>query len=67
MAHEFDGNKYEKASSHQKEWGEKIIEEFTLTGTERILDLGCGDGTLTVQRFTGFLNIVSFSSRCNIP
>ena len=49
MAHEFDGRKYEKASSHQREWGEKLIEEFALEGTERILDLGCGDGTLTVQ------------------
>lgn len=49
MTYEFDGKKYEKASSHQKEWGGRIIEELTLQGTERILDLGCGDGTLTVQ------------------
>ncbi len=49
MTYEFDGKKYEKASSHQKEWGERIIEELALQGTERILDLGCGDGTLTVQ------------------
>ena len=49
MTYEFDGKKYEKASSHQKEWGEKLIEELDLKGTERILDLGCGDGTLTVQ------------------
>ena len=49
MTHEFDGKKYEKASSHQKEWGEKLIEELTLQGTERILDLGCGDGTLTAR------------------
>jgi len=49
MTHEFDGKKYEKASSHQKEWGERLIEELALQGTERILDLGCGDGTLTAQ------------------
>jgi trans-aconitate 2-methyltransferase len=49
MTYEFDGKKYEKASSHQKEWGERIIEELALQGSERILDLGCGDGTLTVQ------------------
>lgn len=49
MTYEFDGKKYEKASSHQKEWGEKLIAELELQGTERILDLGCGDGTLTVQ------------------
>ena len=46
---EFDGNKYKQASTHQKEWGNKIISEFNLTGNERILDLGCGDGILTQQ------------------
>jgi trans-aconitate 2-methyltransferase len=46
---EFDGNKYKQASSHQKEWGNKIISEFKLKGNERILDLGCGDGILTHQ------------------
>ena len=49
MAHEFDGNKYKAASAHQKEWGTKLIEELDLSGTERILDLGCGDGALTAQ------------------
>ena len=47
MTHEFDGKKYEKASATQKEWGRKLIEELDLAGTERVLDLGCGDGTLT--------------------
>lgn len=49
MTHEFDGKKYEKASSHQKEWGRKLIFELGLKGNERLLDLGCGDGSLTVQ------------------
>lgn len=49
MAHEFDGKKYEKASAHQKEWGSKLIRELGLKGTERVLDLGCGDGALTMQ------------------
>jgi trans-aconitate 2-methyltransferase len=49
MTYEFDGKKYERASGHQKEWGERIIQELALKGTERILDLGCGDGTLTAQ------------------
>ncbi len=47
MRHEFDGKKYEKASTHQKEWGRKLIEELNLQGAERVLDLGCGDGALT--------------------
>ena len=54
MTHEFDGKKYEKASAHQREWGEKLITELELQGTERILDLGCGDGTLTA-RIAGLL------------
>jgi len=40
MAHEFDGLKYEAASGHQKEWGERLIAELNLRGSERILDLG---------------------------
>jgi trans-aconitate 2-methyltransferase len=49
MAFEFDGEKYKQASSHQKEWGAKLISEFEFTGAERILDLGCGDGGITAQ------------------
>jgi trans-aconitate 2-methyltransferase len=49
MTHEFDGKKYEKASAHQKEWGATLIGELNFQGTEYVLDLGCGDGTLTEQ------------------
>jgi trans-aconitate 2-methyltransferase len=49
MVHEFDGKKYEKASDHQKEWGNKLISELKLEGTENVLDLGCGDGSVTRQ------------------
>lgn len=47
MTHEFDGKKYEKASAHQQEWGAKLISELDLKGAEHVLDLGCGDGTVT--------------------
>lgn len=46
---EFDGEKYKKASKHQKEWGNCLIAELLLNGNEEILDLGCGDGGLTEQ------------------
>jgi trans-aconitate 2-methyltransferase len=44
---DFNGIKYKSASTHQKEWGSKIISELQFTGKERVLDLGCGDGFLT--------------------
>ncbi len=46
---EFSGEKYKQVSRHQKEWGNKLISELSLKGTESILDLGCGDGVLTEQ------------------
>jgi trans-aconitate 2-methyltransferase len=49
MPYEFDGKKYQSASSHQEEWGLRLIQELGLTGKERIIDLGCGDGRLTYR------------------
>lgn len=46
---EFDGEKYKKASKHQKEWGNSLIGELSLSGNETVLDLGCGEGSLTEQ------------------
>jgi len=45
--YEFDGEAYKKASVHQKEWGMRVIDDLPLSGNERVLDLGCGDGELT--------------------
>jgi trans-aconitate 2-methyltransferase len=47
MPHEFNGEAYRKSSTHQKEWGNRIIAEFNFKGNENILDIGCGDGILT--------------------
>ena len=49
MVCEFDGKKYEKASIFQQEWGNKLISELNLRGDEDVLDLGCGNGLLTVK------------------
>ena len=49
MPFDFDGDKYRQASTHQKNWGNKLIAELALRGDESILDLGCGDGVLTRQ------------------
>ena len=47
IGHEFDSKKYELASAHQREWGTKLVADLQLQGHERMLDLGCGDGTIT--------------------
>nr|WP_312291448.1 methyltransferase domain-containing protein [Clostridium chromiireducens] len=47
MAFDFDGKRYKEASKHQKEWGNKIIQEMNIKEDSFILDLGCGDGVLT--------------------
>ena len=49
MAFEFNAEKYKLASAHQKAWGKRLIEELDFKGSERILDLGCGDGALTTM------------------
>jgi trans-aconitate methyltransferase len=49
VAHEFDGKSYAQASTHQREWGTRLIEELHLQGSESILDLGCGDGAITAK------------------
>jgi len=46
---EFNGNKYKQASAHQRAGGEKLIKDLNLSGDERVLDLGCGDGAITRQ------------------
>jgi trans-aconitate 2-methyltransferase len=48
-AYEFDPKKYHQSSSHQKDWGNRLIDELQLRGDEIILDLGCGEGTLTAR------------------
>jgi trans-aconitate 2-methyltransferase len=47
--HEFDGERYRAAAGHQREWGERLISGLELQGDENILDLGCGDGTVTAR------------------
>lgn len=48
-AYDFDGDKYERASTHQRAWGGDLMSALELRGSERVLDLGCGDGSLTAR------------------
>ena len=47
LVESWDGRDYERHSSHQRAWGSDLIGQLSLHGDERILDLGCGDGSLT--------------------
>jgi trans-aconitate methyltransferase len=45
----WDGRDYERHSPHQRAWGSGMIAELALGGSERGLDLGCGDGSVRRQ------------------
>src|SRR5262245_45018825 len=53
MNFEFDAARYQRASAHQQEWGQRLIAELDLQGHERILDVGSGDGSLTRKLAAG--------------
>jgi len=40
---------YEKNSQAQQKWARELIATLKLTGSENILDLGCGDGKVTAE------------------
>ncbi len=40
---------YEKNSKSQQIWARELIAKLDLTGTESVLDLGCGDGKVTAE------------------
>jgi len=43
----WDPADYQAHSPAQKEWADELIEKIGLAGTERVLDIGCGDGKIT--------------------
>jgi trans-aconitate 2-methyltransferase len=49
LTRDFDGERYKRASRHQKEWGLRLIESIEIGPRASILDLGCGDGVLTAE------------------
>jgi trans-aconitate methyltransferase len=38
---------YRNSSPAQKLWAEELVRKLVLTGNERVLDIGCGDGSVT--------------------
>jgi len=40
---------YARSSDAQKRWAEELPSRLDLTGSEAVLDLGCGDGKITAR------------------
>ena len=47
--HKWRPEKYERSSSAQKLWAEELIRKIEIDGSERVLDIGCGDGKITAS------------------
>lgn len=45
--YQWNPEKYHNSSSAQSKWAHELIAKLSLSGDERILDLGCGDGAVT--------------------
>ena len=44
MVHEWDATSYDALPLPHVEWGRRVLDRMGLTGTERVLDAGCGTG-----------------------
>ena len=49
QGHDWDPAEYKKHSGQQQVWARELIAKLNLKGRERVLDLGCGDGKVTVE------------------
>src|SRR3954462_1226539 len=46
---EWDAARYHRISEPQLAWGRAVLERLPLSGNERVLDIGCGTGGLTLE------------------
>lgn len=46
---EWNADEYAKYSSGQEKWAKELLAKLKLNGNEALLDLGCGDGKITVE------------------
>ncbi|HEX9367475.1 MAG TPA: methyltransferase domain-containing protein [Vicinamibacterales bacterium] len=46
---DWNAERYHDISSPQQMWGRRVLERLPLSGTEHVLDLGCGTGRVTQE------------------
>jgi trans-aconitate 2-methyltransferase len=44
---DWDAKTYDRLAAPQEEWGRRVLERFSLEGSETVLDAGCGSGRVT--------------------
>jgi trans-aconitate 2-methyltransferase len=47
--YKWDAEEYHKSSSEQQKWAQELILKLELKGSERVLDIGCGEGKVTAE------------------
>ena len=47
--YQWNARDYAAQSSAQQKWAEELIAKLHLSGEERVLDIGCGDGKVTAK------------------
>ncbi len=47
--YQWDARDYRESSSAQLQWARELLGKLQLSGNERILDIGCGDGKITAE------------------
>jgi trans-aconitate 2-methyltransferase len=47
--YQWDVRDYSKSSSEQQKWARELIDKLNLSGDERVLDIGSGDGKVTAE------------------
>ena len=47
--YKWNAEDYHKSSAEQQKWARELILKLALKGSERVLDIGCGDGKVTAE------------------